>query len=335
MRRTATTAAVALTLLTGCGGNDNETRPTTSTPAQKPTPPATTPAPPKHPAPRKHRPAPKRHAARAKAIGIGDQGAAMFDAPLFRSLSIDKARRVVPWDVMQIRSEVQLTDAWLAAARRAGVEPFISFGASRRNPAKLPSVAHFRAAFQAFRRRYPQVRVYAPWNEVNHKSQPTAGHPDRAAAFYEVVRAGCPGCTVVAADVLDQQGFTRYLARFRRATSGPTPQVWGLHNYSDTNRFRTRGTRAMLRAVPGQIWVTETGGVARFGRSFPFNLQRQARATAYTFKLLELSPRIRRLYVYNWAGAPPGARFDAGLTNADGSPRPAHRTPERQLSPRG
>src|SRR5439155_11345713 len=271
----------------GCGGNDNETRTTTITPAQRPRPPATTPAPPKP------QPTPKRHTAPAKAIGIGDQGAAMFDAPLFRALSIDKARRVVPWDVMQIRSEVQLTDAWLAAARRAEVEPFISFGASRRKPAELPGVAQFRAAFAAFRKRYPHVRVYAPWNEVNHKSQPTAQHPDRAAAYYDVVRANCPGCTVVAADVLDQQGFTRYLARFRRATSGPAPRLWGLHNYSDTNRFRTRGTRSMLRAVPGDIWVTETGGVARFGRSFPFDLQRQARATAYTFKLLRLSPRIR------------------------------------------
>ncbi|TMM01489.1 MAG: hypothetical protein E6G10_12940 [Actinobacteria bacterium] len=333
MRRSLTTAAAAAILLAGCGGSDNEKPSATNAPApKKPAPPATTPAAAPKPKPK---PAPKRHAPPAKAIGIGDQGAAMFGAPLFRSLRIDKARRVVPWDVMQIRSEVQLTDAWLAAARRAGVEAFISFGASRRNPAKLPSVAQFRAAFQAFRKRYPQVRVYSPWNEVNHKSQPTADRPERAAAYYEVVRDSCRNCTVVAADVLDQQGFTRYLARFRRATSGPTPHLWGLHNYSDTNRFRTRGTRAMLRAVPGQIWVTETGGVARFGRSFPFDLRRQARATAYTFKLLKLSPRIRRLYVYNWAGAPPGARFDAGLTNADGSPRPAYRTLERELSPRG
>src|SRR4029077_14771828 len=137
-------------------------------------------------------------------------------------------------------------------------------------------------------------------------------HSDRAAAFYEVLRKSCEGCTVVAADVLDQAGFTRYLQRCRRATHGPTPQLWGLHNYSDTTRFRSRGTRAMLRAVPGEIWVTETGGVARFGRSFPYDLRRQARATAYTFRLLHLSPRIRRLYVYNWSGAPDGARFDAG-----------------------
>jgi hypothetical protein len=131
--------------------------------------------------------------------------------------------------------------------------------------------------------------------------------------------------------VLDQEGFTKYLRRFTAAVDGAPPRLWGLHNYSDTNRFRTKGTRAMLRAVDGDIWVTETGGVARFGRSFPYDLKRQARATAYTFKLLDLSPRIRRLYLYNWTGSPPGARFDAGLTNPDGSPRPAYRTLQRQL----
>ena len=131
--------------------------------------------------------------------------------------------------------------------------------------------------------------------------------------------------------MLDQAGFPQYLARFRKAVRGPAPELWGLHNYSDTNRFRARGTRKMLHSVPGEIWVTETGGVAKFGRDFPFDLKRQARATAYTFHLLDLSPRIRRLYVYNWAGAPPGARFDAGLTNVDGSARPAYKTLERAL----
>ena len=321
MRRPAMTAAAALVLLGGCGGGDEQTTSTATTSTAK-----------------KEggrvvvgRPAPQRTAPTEKAIGIGDQNPGVFASPLFRALDITKARRVVPWDVMQLRAEQRLTDQWLAEAKKAGVEPFISFSASRRRPKQLPTRRQFRSAFLAFRKRYPQVRVYAPWNEANHKSQPTAKHPDRAAAFYEVARSSCRGCTIVAADVLDQAGFERYLARFRRAVHGPKPQVWGFHNYSDTNRFRTKGTRSMLRSVKGEIWVTETGGVASFGRSFPYDLNRQARATAYTFKLLKLSPRIRRLYIYNWVGAPQGARFDAGLTNPDGSPRPSYRTLEREL----
>jgi hypothetical protein len=231
---------------------------------------------------------------------------------------------------MAIASERALADQWLAAARAAGVEPLVTFGASRVKPSSLPTVAQFRALFRAFRARYPKVHVFAPWNEANHASQPTADDPARAAAYYDAMRAECPGCTIVAADVLDQAGFERWLRRFRAATSG-RPRLWGLHNYSDTNRFRTRGTRAMLRTVPGDIWVTETGGVARFGRAFPFDLRRQARAVRFTFRLLELSPRLRRLYLYNWTGAPAGARFDAGLTNADGSARPAYDVVAREL----
>jgi hypothetical protein len=36
-----------------------------------------------------------------------------------------------------------------------------------------------------------------------------------------------------------------------------------------------------------------------------------------------LRSTIGRLYVYEWFGAPPGARFDAGLVAPDGTPRPA------------
>jgi hypothetical protein len=320
-------ALICLVVLAGCGGSPSKPPATTrSAPpavtSTATTPPTTTTTPPKP------KPPPPRTPRRT--IGIGDQGAAMFAAPLFRRLGVRIARRVFPWDVMSIPAERALADQWLGAAQAAGVEPLVTFGASRAHPASLPTAGRFRAVFDAFRRRYPRVRVYAPWNEANHSSQPTHDRPARAAAYYDAMRSACPSCTILAADVLDQAGFERWLARFRAATSA-RPRLWGLHNYSDTNRFRTRGTRAMLRAVPGDIWVTETGGLARFGRSFPFDLRRQARATAFTFRLLKLSPRLRRLYLYNWTGAPPDARFDAGLTNADGTARPAYTVVAREL----
>jgi hypothetical protein len=264
-------------------------------------------------------------------VGIGDQGAAMFAAPLFRALHVDHARLVVAYDAVAVGFERQLTDQWLRAARAAGVEPFVTFGHSRVHPRRLPSVAAFTRAFKAFRARYPQVRVYAAWNEINHVSQPTADDPVRAAAYYNVVRANCPGCTVVAGDLLDQAGAERYLRRYVPRLHG-APRLWGLHNYSDTNRFRDKGTRAFLDAVKGDVWLTETGGVARVGRAFPFDLRRQARATAFMLRLARRHPRITRVYVYNWTGAAPDARFDAGLTNADGSPRPAYDAFRRALA---
>jgi hypothetical protein len=189
-------------------------------------------------------------------------------------------------------------------------------------PRKLPSAAEFRTAFRAFRKRYPDVEVYAPWNEINHVSQPTHDQPQRAAEYYNVVKAECAGCTVLAGDVLDQPGMTRYLKRYSRHLDGD-PRLWGLHNYADSNRFRDRGLQAMQATVRGDIWLTETGGIVRFGRSFPHSEQRAARAVAYALRLARSNARVKRIYLYNWTGSKRTDRFDAGLIAPDGTARPA------------
>ncbi|HWC26707.1 MAG TPA: hypothetical protein VG474_09000 [Solirubrobacteraceae bacterium] len=255
-------------------------------------------------------------------VGIGEQHAAMFSDPRFAALGIDTARLVAAYDATRVRFERDLVDLWLAAARRAGVEPFVTFGHSRVDPEKLPSVTEFRSAFRAFRRRYPDVRVYAPWNEINHVSQPTADAPRRAAEYYNVVRAECADCIVLAGDVLDQAGMTDYLDEYRRHLDGE-PAIWGLHNYADANRFRSTGLRRMLGAVRGEIWLTETGGIVKFGRGFPRDEQRAARAVAHALELARKHERVTRVYLYNWTGSKPEDRFDAGLIGPDGAARPA------------
>ena len=264
---------------------------------------------------------PEAAAPRSFVVGIGEQGSAMFADQRFRDLGIEHARLVVPYDAVARRIERELTDLWLAEAARAGVEPFITFGHSRAVPEKLPSVGEFRAAFRAFRERYPAVKVYAPWNEINHASQPTARAPRRAAEFYNVVKADCADCTVLAGDVLDQRGMTGYVRRYQRHLDGE-PAIWGLHNYADTNRFRTSGLRDLLRTVKGDIWLTETGGIVKFGRNFPRDEQRAARSIAYAFKLARDNERVKRVYLYNWTGAKPTDRFDSGLIAPDGTARP-------------
>lgn len=258
---------------------------------------------------------------RSFVVGIGEQGSAMFADRRFRDLGIKHARLVVPYDAVARRIERELVDLWLAEAARTGVEPFITFGHSRAVPEKLPTVGEFRAAFRAFRERYPAVTVYAPWNEINHASQPTARAPRRAAEFYNVVKADCADCTVLAGDVLDQRGMTRYVRRYQRHLEGE-PEIWGLHNYADTNRFRTSGLRDLLRTVEGDVWLTETGGIVKFGRNFPRDEQRAARSIAYAFKLARDNERVKRVYLYNWTGARPTDRFDSGLIAPDGTARP-------------
>ena len=247
----------------------------------------------------------------------------MFSDQRFRDLGIDKARIVVAYDATRVKFERELLDLWLAEARRAGVEPFVTFGHSRVHPDKLPSVAEFRATFRAFRDRYPGVRVYAAWNEINHDGQPTHDHPERAAEYYNVVKAECRGCLVVAGDVLDQPGMTRYLRRYRSHVEGE-PQAWGLHNYTDSNRFRSSGLRAMLGAVRGEIWLTETGGLVQLAERLARDEHRAARAVAYTFRLARKHPRVTRLYLYNWTGSDAKARFDSGLIAPDGTARPSY-----------
>lgn len=256
------------------------------------------------------------------AIGIGEQQAAMFTDKRFIDLGVKKVRLVAAYDTASVRFERDLTTVWLAGAARAGAEPFITFGHSRVHPRKLPSVSEYRAAFRAFRRRFPQVRVFAPWNEINHASQPTSDAPRRAAEYYNVMKAECTGCVVLAGDVLDQAGMVRYLERYRRHLDGE-PAIWGLHNYADSNRLRSSGLRDLLATVKGEVWLTETGGIVKFGRSFPRDEQRAARAVRYAIKLARDNERVTRIYLYNWTGADPGARFDAGLVGPDGDERPA------------
>ncbi len=294
-------AAIALAL-GACGGGDDGGVSTAPPPG------ATQPAPAAPPRP---------------IVGIGEQGFEMFADKRFADLGIEHARLVASYDTTKVRFERDLADQWLAAATRAGVEPFVTFGHSRVKPRKLPTVAEFRRAFRAFRKRYPAVTVYAPWNEINHSSQPTAKAPERAAQFYNVVRAECPDCTVLAGDVLDQKGMASYVKRYRRALDGE-PDIWGLHNYADANRFRSSGLEELLDLVRADVWLTETGGLVRFGRSFPQDERRAARAVAYALKLARDHERVKRVYLYNWTGSKPEDRFDAGLIAPDGTARPAY-----------
>ena len=71
------------------------------------------------------------------------------------------------------------------AARARGQDVLVTFTAHRgcfdglrysRTPAcRAPGTRAYRAAVRAFDDRYPWVRTYSAWNEINHVSQPTFG----------------------------------------------------------------------------------------------------------------------------------------------------------------
>lgn len=218
----------------------------------------------------------------------------------------------------------------MSAARAAGLRPLIAFGhgVGEHCPkrCRLPSVGQYRRAIAAFRKRYPWVRTFTTWNEANHQSQPTAKSPKRAAQFYNALRQRCRGCRIVAADVLDSSNMVPWLREFLRYAK--RPRTWGLHNYGDVNRFRSRGLERLLQTVPGQVWLTEAGGIVSFrtesGRQvFTQSNRRAAKAVRYLFRLAaKHARRVRRVYLYHWASDGEN-RWDSGLIDSRGRPRPA------------
>jgi hypothetical protein len=270
-------------------------------------------------------------------VGIGDEQPTMFSNGAYKALDTKIARYVTPYDVMSDHSANDLPRLrhWLAAAARDHVQPLVAFYHSDRTPKKMPSVKAYTKAVKQFLHAFPNVKLLQPWNEANRGTVRERGDSyvspsaKQSAQYYLALRGACHSCTIVGLDVLDStdvKSTVAYINAFKHDVGrSHLPSIWGLHNYSDTNRFHEGGTKAVLADTTGQVWLTETGGLAKLSPSFPFNLSRQARATSYMFKLASLSSRIARLYIFQWTGGvAKHEAFDAGLTDVHAKPRPAY-----------
>jgi hypothetical protein len=276
--------------------------------------------------------------AQALTIGIADQKPDMFSDPRFLASDIQFARRTVPWDALTSPTQEAEIDAWLDAARAAHVNPLLSFTHSSSNRRTLPTPERLLYEFRRFRARYPWVTDYATWNEANHCGEPTCHRPELVASYWRKLRQACPSCRILAAEVLDMPNMTSWVKAFRRKAK-IEPRYWGIHNYIDANRMRTTGTRRLLKAVKGQVWFTETGGiVSRTNRrkvTFPESAEHAAQATRFLFDdLIPLSRRITRVYLYHWNSEPGPKTWDSALIGPTGKPRPAYRVLQRVLSER-
>ena len=273
-------------------------------------------------------------AAQAKVrVGISEQNPAMFDQPSWQKLKLKRVRYIVSWDYAKHDFERAEVSTFMNAANAHKQEVLVEFNAhrgcfngrrySKKKACKAPSTKAYKAAVRGFRREFPFAKTFAPWNEVNHVSQPTFRKPKLAAKYYKAMKSVCKKCTVMAADVLDSSDVRSYLRKFQRATKGKG-RIWGVHNYKDVNRRQTRGIRNVSSVTRGQIWLTETGGFVQFKGSggFKYSLKRAASRTKYMFRLAKRFKRVKRIYVYRWFGEPRSARFDAGLVGPNGESRP-------------
>ena len=287
------------------------------------------------------------------AVGIGDQSPSMFADANWKALKLKKTRYFVEWNTIDQPAEVAKADAFVAAARAAGVSVLMHISTDDINsqPRRaLPSNSAYKTKVGALVKRYRALGVkdWGVWNEANHKSQPTAKNPKRAAQFYKTFRKfKCSSCKIVALDVLDQAGVEKYIGSWIKAAGsvGKKARIIGVHNYSQVNRKITEknaskrypGVARILKAIRkrntvAKLWLTETGGLASFGTAFNCDLRRQASRTKYMFQLIKKYDKdVERLYSYNYFGNGCTPAFDGGLVEANGTPRPAYNTFKSQL----
>jgi hypothetical protein len=269
-------------------------------------------------------------AAQAKvAVGIADNKSDMFTDPRFTALKVKYVRIMVPYDAIHDVQERIWLDGWMAGAKKDGLKVLVTFDRSRKRTSRNPTPAQMATLITSFRQRYPQVKEFATWNEANINKQ-----PETVAKWWLAMRKACPTCTILGADLLDRTNVGTWAKRFVKAAKR-TPKVWGLHNYVDANRGSTKGTKALVKAVKGDIWFTETGGVVSRNNAsavtFPTGKSQAAKATKFIFKtLIKVSPRVKRAYLYHWntgvgsaTDADDDRTWDSGLIGPDDQPRPA------------
>ncbi|HUR85413.1 MAG TPA: glycosyl hydrolase [Solirubrobacteraceae bacterium] len=277
-------------------------------------------------------------------VGVGDQSPKMFSDSNWQSLNLKITRYFLEWNAIDQAGELADADAFVAAAKARGVKVLLHISTDDINsvPRKpLPSVSQYKSKVGALVKRYKGqgVTEWGVWNEANHKSQPTARNPKRAAQFYAAMRGLCKNCKIVALDVLDQAGVEKYIASWLKAggKTARSAKIIGVHNYSQVNRRITEknasgtypGVARIIKALRkrnkvGKLWLTETGGLASFGSNFRCDKQRQANRTKYMFDLIKkYDKNIERLYTYNWFGFGCTPAFDGGLVEANGAARPA------------
>jgi hypothetical protein len=260
----------------------------------------------------------------APVIGIANQTPGFLSDPAFLGLGIKHARVAVAWDALKSPWQVAELDTWLNAARAAGVEPLVTFDRSRLpgRSHKFPTPAQLQSQFRAFRARYPWVHDFSAWNEPNLWGL----KPETNARYYVALKRSCKACRILAADLLDQPSTPAWVRRFVKVAG--QPRYWGFHNYVSANRLQTSRTKDLLKVTTGQIWLTETGGLVarRNGSSVKLPQGKSHAATVTRFILRNiagLSPRISRVYLYQWDGGAKTESWDSGFVGSDGRARPA------------
>jgi hypothetical protein len=284
-------------------------------------------------------------------IGIGDDKLDLFGDPKFLALGIKEVRYDVSWDALTVPDQRAATTKWLKAAKARGLSVLLTIDHSKRvihrtetvkgkrkrvaisQSRILPTASRYLAQFRAFRRSFPWVTEYVTWDETNYYGEASWNHIALIAQYWKGMEAACPKCTILAAEFLDTDTheavpMTQWAAKFIKA-AGREPKYWGLNNYEDANHLQTVRTKALLKAVHGNIWLAETGGIVNrpFTKhpGFPQNAAHAALADQFLIrKVGALSPRIQRIYFYEWDARTTRDNWDTAIISSTGATRASY-----------
>ncbi|CAB4905132.1 unannotated protein [freshwater metagenome] len=296
--------------------------------------------------------------------GIADQKASTFTNPAFTQLKnagMKTARYTMRFDALKFKNDAsrrfyaEQVDAWMTAARAAGVRPLVTFWVTASNSSSLKrsiSSSAYRTELKRFRAAYPFVKDFSLFNEPN-LTGPFKTKPEALGRLYKAVKKdlrSCSGCTLLAGDLHLENGArtAAYAARVAKGAGTRIP-FWGINNYHDVNDRMTTETARFLRSPAvrrSKVWITESGGVysrkASSERSSPFLAQRkkatsdaarekyQYDATRYLRTIAtKYRSQIQRGYVYQlqsepnpgWVAGSRNGSWDSGLLDPRGAKR--------------
>jgi hypothetical protein len=292
-------------------------------------------------------------------VGIGDDKADMFSDPRFLALGIKTVRFDMHWDALSQAQFERPLASWMKDAHAHHLDVLVTIDHSDKVIYKkvkvkekvhgktvyvekrkafsqsrvLPSPAAYLAAFKTFHKRYPWVKNFVTWDETNYYGEATYDKEALIAKYYVELRHACPSCKILAAEFLDVPRIeavpmTKWAKIFIKDL-GYQPAYWGLNNYVDANNLRDSNTRALLAAVKGNVWLAETGGIVnRINHSkvtFPQNAAHAAKVDTYLLKTIgSLSPRVQRIYLYEWNAVTKHDSWDSALISYNKQPRQSY-----------
>jgi hypothetical protein len=304
-------------------------------------------------------------------IGVGDDKASMFGDPRFLALGIKTVRYDMHWDALTVKDDRGPLIAWMQAAHKNHLDVLVTIDHTDKVIYKLvtvcakkvhgkcirhkkerkgfsqtrvlPSPAAYLAAFKAFHKRFPWVKNFVTWDETNYYGEATYDKEALVASYYREMRKACSSCTILAAEFLDlpspryEVSITTWAHTFVKDL-GYEPAYWGFNDYVEANHLVTKSTRELLAAVTGKIWLAETGGIVN-RRSTTSKQAGFTQSAAHAAKvdnfilhtIGSLSPRIQRIYLYEWNAVTKHDSWDTALISYNKKPRPGYDVLARTL----